>query len=362
MGLVVPAAGLIGTAGVGMARTWRDKLLAVPTFYKILAANSAIVVFGAVVGTLLTARVVATHGVRLELVVGLAVAGTILSVVVNMTVLHAAFAPLRSLERVLEEVRRGNVTARASRTALRDPVIDRMAETLNRMLDAVQSYNRQVKALSRQVLAAQEAERLRIARELHDETAQALTYMLMQLKVAQRSESSQHVKDTLEELHQLTLKTLEDIRRLALELRPAALDDLGLVAALEAHIADYGKRLGIPVSFQTAGMEERLAREVEVVVYRVVQEALTNIAKYAKASQVEVELKRDAGSGLSLRVKDDGKGFDLARLKNSRERGLGLFGMEERVSLVGGRIQWQSAPGQGTEVSVWIPTEPNEKG
>lgn len=338
-----------------MAKTWKDRLLALPTFYKILGANSAIVVVGAVLGTLLTARMAVTRGVRVELVAGLAIAGTILSVAVNMAVLRAAFAPLRSLERVLDEVRRGNLTARASRTALRDPDVEQMADTLNRMLDSVQSYSQQVKALSRQVLTAQEAERLRIARELHDDAAQALTYMLIRLKVAQRSDSPEEVRGTLEELHQLTLKTLDDIRRLALELRPAALDDLGLVAALETHVADYSKRVGIPVSFRVSGLEERLPREVEVVVYRVVQEALTNIAKYAHAAQVEVELARGAEGGLRLSVKDDGKGFDLAALKNSRTRGLGLFGMEERVSLVGGRIQWNSAPGKGTEVLAWIP-------
>mgnify|MGYP002153773051 CR=1 FL=1 len=342
-----------------MTRAWKNRLLAVPTFHKILGANSAIVAVGAVLGTLLTARVATTQGIRLELVLGLALAGTVLSVGVNMAVLKAAFIPLQSLERVLDEVRRGNLTARASRTALRDPDIERMAETLNRTLDAVQSYSGQVKALSRQVLAAQEAERLRIARELHDQTAQALTYMLIRLKVAERANPPAEVKEALEELHQLTLKTLDDIRRLAVELRPTALDDLGLVAALQNHIKGYSQRLGVPVDFTATGLEERLPKDVEVVVYRVVQEALTNVAKYAEATHVAVSLHRQGPpeEGLSLAVKDNGRGFDRAALKQSGNRGLGLFGMEERVHLVGGRIQWDTAPGRGTEVRAWIPLE-----
>lgn len=340
---------------MGTTKGWKEKLLAVPTFYKILAANSAIVVLGAIAGTYITSQVLTNSAGRIELVLLFALAGLALSLPVNAIVLRAAFMPLSGLGKVLAEVRHGNMGARVGSAPLTDPEIDRMADTLNKILDAVQAYNQQVNALSRQVLAAQEAERLRIARELHDETAQALTYMLLRLNMAKRAESSASTQETLEELHGLTTETLEGIKRLAVELRPAALDDLGLVAALEAHVKDYSKRVGIPVSFQATGLDERLPGNVEIVVYRVAQEALTNAAKYSEARNIEVALHCEPRSGLSLRVSDDGRGFDQEALKTSKNRGLGLFGMRERVHLVGGRIEWKTQPGHGTTVEARIP-------
>ncbi|MHB9144198.1 MAG: sensor histidine kinase [Symbiobacteriia bacterium] len=340
---------------MGTTKRWKEKILAVPTFYKILAANSAIVVLGAVLGTYITGQVLTNGTGRVELVLLFALAGLALSLPVNAIVLRAAFLPLSGLGRVLDEVRGGNMGARVGSAPLTDPDIDRMADTLNKILDAVQSYNQQVNALSRQVLAAQEAERMRIARELHDETAQALTYMMLRLKMAERTESSATTQEMLGELHGLAAKTLEGIKRLAVELRPAALDDLGLAAALEAHVQDYSRRVGTPVSFETSGLEERLPENVEIVVYRVAQEALTNAAKYAAANHIEVKLRCEAGKGLSLLVRDDGCGFDLEAARRSKTRGLGLFGMQERVHLVGGHIEWKSAPGKGTAVKAWIP-------
>lgn len=351
-----------GDPEVMETKDWKDRLLALPMFYKIFAANSAIVVVGAVFGTLITARVAGNTGASLALVLVFAMVGLLLSLTVNLLVLRAAFVPFDSLERVLDEVRHGNLAARVRRGTLSDPDIDRMADTLNQILDAVERYSQRVKDLSRQVLAAQEAERLRIARELHDDTAQSLTYMLLRMKVAERVDCAPAVQETLEELCQLATKTLEDIKRMAVELRPAALDENGLIAALEAHLREFQARVGTPVEFELDSLAERLPRDTEVVVYRVVQEALTNIAKYAAASRVEVKLHQERDGGLSLLVRDNGKGFDVEAARNSRSRGLGLFGMQERVELVGGRIEWRSVRGQGTEVRAWIPLTPGKGG
>src|SRR5207244_746141 len=163
----------------------RGRLLGLPIFYKVLVANCLIVVVGAVFGTKLTADSVHAHpdGSFVPLIVALALIGAGLSFAVNFLVLKAAFLPLLELERTVEEVRRGNLQARASPVLFTDPHIEQLAETLNAMLETVERYRGQLRELSSQVIAAQEAERKRIARELHDETAQALTSLLVGLRL-----------------------------------------------------------------------------------------------------------------------------------------------------------------------------------
>src|SRR5437762_6847602 len=150
------------------------------------------------------------------------------------------------------------------------------------MLDVLQDHRGLIQKRSEQVLAAQEDERKRIARELHDETAQALTTLLIRLKILEKARTAPEIRGQIDELRELTAETLEGVRKLAVELRPATLDDLGLVAALEGYTDSYGSRLPINVSFNAIGFDgrqDRLPPQVELVLYRVVQEALTNVAK-----------------------------------------------------------------------------------
>src|SRR5258708_19180393 len=168
------------------------------------------------------------------------------------------------------------------------------------MLDVLQDHRGLLQKMSEQVLAAQEDERKRIARELHDETAQSLTTLLIRLKILEKARTTSDMRGQIDELRELTAQTLEAVRKLAVELRPATLDDLGLLAALEAYAESYRSRLPIRVSFRSDGFgdgEGRLPPQVELVLYRVVQEALTNVAKHANAAAVEGELHRGSGEG-----------------------------------------------------------------
>jgi signal transduction histidine kinase len=144
---------------------------------------------------------------------------------------------------------------------------------------------------------------------------------------------------------------------MALELRPTMLDDLGLVAAVEAFARQFSHRTGIPVDVRMTRRPERLPPEVELVVYRVVQEALSNVARHSGASRAEVSLAADAAT-LAVTVADDGRGFDPPAALDSRQQSLGLFGMRERAALVGGRLTIESAPGRGTRVQLEIPVQP----
>ena len=333
-----------------------ERLRGVPLFYRVLLGNCLVVVLGAGMGTFLTIQFARLEpdASPLPLVGSFMVVGTALSLLVNYAVLKWSFQPLQGLERTALEVRRGNLSARAPVDASRDPLLQAFTVTLNAMLDTLERDRQQLKALSSQVIDAQEAERKRIARELHDETAQTLTSLLVRLRILERAADPVAVRACTAELRELTLKALEELRNMARELRPSTLDDLGLVAAAQSYTEHFAELVGFTVTFHTEGFSQRLAPHVELVLYRVIQEALTNVARHAGACHVEVWLTQDSTRAVAT-VRDDGLGFDVDAVLASKERGLGLFGMQERMALVGGRLQLSSWPGAGTLVRAEVP-------
>jgi len=200
----------------------------------------------------------------------------------------------------------------------------------------------------RRMFEGQELERRRLARELHDETGQALTSVLLGLKVV---ETSDDVPVALAALRELVVNTLQDVRRLAVELRPKALDDFGLLPAVERLVETFRAATGIEVQFESRLGEERLPAEVETTLYRVIQEALTNVAKHAAAQSVSVLLVRRAASATAV-IEDDGQGFTSA---DEAEGGIGLAGMRERLALLGGRLIIESDAATGTTVAAEVP-------
>lgn len=333
-------------------------LLGLPLFLKVLVANVIVVLLGVTLGTWFTLTFVASPaGLHWAAIAVMLVVGFASSVLINAAVLSLALQPLHALEKTVDRVAAGDVGARAQHVLFRDPDIERLGDTLNSMLDVLHEHRQQLQKMSEQVLAAQEDERKRIARELHDETAQALTTLLIRLKILEKARSDAEVRGQIDELRVLTAETLEAVRKLAVELRPATLDDLGLLAALEAYTESYRSRMPVRVTFQANGFEDRdrrLPPQIELVLYRVVQEALTNVAKHANAHAIRVELSRRPHEVLAS-VSDDGDGFSVEDMMRSRERGLGLFGMQERLSLVRGQLIIDSAPGRGTRVNARVP-------
>lgn len=210
--------------------------------------------------------------------------------------------------------------------------------------------------LLEQLITAQEDERKRISRELHDETGQSLTSLLVGLKLIDRAQSMEDVHKRVAEMHELTANTLQEVHKLSVELRPTLLDDLGLIAALRSYSKDFSQKHDVRVEFIASGFEERVPPLVEVAVYRVVQEALTNVAKYAKARTVTLTLKREE-TCLHVEVQDDGCGFDPEKLlaQKLKEHRLGLLGMQERVTLLGGTFSLQAAEGHGCRIAFDLP-------
>jgi signal transduction histidine kinase len=216
---------------------------------------------------------------------------------------------------------------------------------------AIELRQRVARDALQRVVTAQELERRRLARELHDETGQALTSILLGLRSVEEAGDAEAARAAVAEVRDLVRATLQDVRQLAVELRPKALDDFGLVAALERLTESFGEQTGIAVEFVPAMPEGRLTPEIETALYRIVQESLTNIVKHARAERVSVVLTRKADS-VSVVVEDDGVGFEPGR---AREDGLGLLGMRERVGLLGGRLAVESRPGAGTTFVAEVP-------
>jgi signal transduction histidine kinase len=203
----------------------------------------------------------------------------------------------------------------------------------------------------RRVVRAQEDERRRLARELHDETGQALTSILLGLKSLEDLDDVAALGQGVAALRERVVATLQDVRRLAVELRPAALDDFGLEAALERLTAGFAEQTGLKVELESRLQDDRLPEEVETVLYRIVQEALTNIVKHAQASRVSIVVTQKPGA-VGAVIEDDGRGFDPDQ---SVDGGIGLIGMRERVALLDGSMTIETAPGKGTTLVIEVP-------
>jgi two-component system sensor histidine kinase UhpB len=336
----------------------------IPLVYKALIANSAIVIGGALVGTWVTATYVSIHPDKSPFEVTLVVAslGTVVSVVTNFLLLKAALMPLEAMERTAQEIGSGNFSARVPHSPFFDAGTERLAHTMNQMLDmlaertrSIAQYSEQLQTLSARILRAQEEERKRIARELHDDTGQALTSIAIGLKVLQQQPSSDEIRTYVSELLALTHQALDGVHRMALELRPKTLDDLGLIPALRWHMGQWSRKLGIASALNVEGWTDRLPAHVETAIYRVIQEALTNVAKHSRATKVQVTLSK-ANGYLRAVVEDDGVGFEPSKLvEGTSFKSLGLFGMQERMALVGGSLKLESVPGKGTKVELRVP-------
>ncbi|MDQ3605330.1 MAG: histidine kinase, partial [Gemmatimonadota bacterium] len=332
-----------------------DALLRVPLFYKILLANALIVVLGTVTGTWITATYVRATptGSTLEVVGVLVLGGLVLSLLVNALILRLALSPLQLLEETAARVQRGEVDARAPLSPVADRELERLTRTFNGMLDSAALYRERLREVAARALSAAEEERKRIARELHDETAQMLAALLIRIRLVRIAGDPQATDALLEEMRGEIGASLEGIRRFSRGLRPPALDELGLAAAVESHARTLGESVGIEVRVESDAIAGLLTPEAELAVYRIVQEALSNVVKHSGADRARVTLRRHADA-FTATVDDPGRGFD-AREAIAGGQGLGLFGMRERAAYLGGRVEIESALGEGTRVKAIVP-------
>ena len=239
--------------------------------------------------------------------------------------------------------------------------IGSLGSALSEMSEELRQKGAMREQLLASVISAQEEERTRIARELHDETSQALTSLMVGLRLIEDTDDNDEIRQKVGELRALARHALAEVHNLAVGLRPSSLDDLGLVATLEQHVKDFSQSFGVKADFHAIGFDGlRLPPQTEITLYRIVQEALTNVAKHAGATEVSVLLEVRRPSIVAI-IEDDGRGFDVpgAPSASPGEQRLGLHGMQERASLIDGLLTIESAPGTGTAVFVGVPLKGN---
>jgi PAS domain S-box-containing protein len=287
---------------------------------------------------------------------------------------RVAVSDITALKRA-EEMQRLMEAQVAANRALKQEIVQRKAveralkkseRHVSQLLTRALQLQKQLQRLSRQILRAQEEERKRMSRDLHDDVAQVLTALSLHLAVLKKMTGSngRDFKSKIIQTQRLVEKSVDIVHRFAGQLRPPALDDLGLMPVLQSHVRDFAQRTGLAVHFTpfTHGRTELLDGDTRTVLYRVAQEALTNVAKHAQAGRVDVSIRklRDV---IRMEVKDDGKSFDVRGVLSGKGRkGLGLLGMRERVEMVGGRFAVESSPGKGTTVRAEIPFSKGKKG
>jgi two-component system sensor histidine kinase UhpB len=318
-------------------RRWLSSL---PLLWRVFGTNAVALVLAATALVLAPVTVSAPVSVS-ELVV--VVAGVIVLLGLNLLMLKPAFRPLDDLA---ETMRRHDPLAPGERVAVNgEPDIAAVATAFNDMLDRLEDERRES---ARQALRIQEGERRRIARELHDQVGQTLTGVMLQVEGI--AASAPDVRpEQLEELRETARRGIQDVRSIASRLRPEALEDLGLRSALSALATRFGERTHVRVDKRLEDTPS-LGEEDELVIYRVAQEALTNVARHADAKRVEVSLERHDGD-VVLTVSDDGRGLAAGSASSS----YGIHGMRERAMLAGGQISIDGAPGRGTVVRLSIP-------
>ena len=333
-----------------------------PTLYKILIGNSLVIAAGAIVGTAVTKRFIEQS--NFELAAIFVAAGITISIVVNYFILRTALRPVSMLRMTVDRVARGQPGARAAMDHIADPDLARLALALNNMLNRLdadarlnEENRRQLRALSAQVIKVQEEERKRIARELHDDTSQALATLDLNLERIQAALTDAAACERVAASRQLLQQTMDGLRKLVYDLRPTMLDDLGLLPAIRWYARTRLGTEGIQVHIETAECA-RLAPALETALFRIAQEGINNIAQHAVAHQAWVRLNCHNGQA-TLIVEDDGRGFDVDRMVGpGGEQGhLGLFGIQERVLLLGGSFSVDSAQGHGTRVIVTVPVD-----
>lgn len=326
-------------------------------FHRIVIGNSIIIVVGAIGGTLLT-RLLTDKAADLSLIIGFALAGTILSLLVNSWIIHSALKPLKELRQLVDQIQAGNSRLNIDSLQQVDPDLSQLARVLHSLLSQLEERNRQLHALSNRAITAQEEERKNIARSLHDDTGQALSMLIINL---QRLEDrlpldEAELRSKLEASRILASGILTELRKIVYGLRPTILDDLGLVPAIRWYARSVLETNGIQVRLSLPEEAVELSSHLSTTLFRIAQEAINNIMRHANASVAEISLFIEQGK-VHLKVQDDGQGFNPGQAAGQAVplQHLGLLGIKERATLVGGEVSIESVPGKGTCLQICVP-------
>lgn len=330
-----------------------------PILIRLLIGNAIVVFTGAVIGTVITRQFTSLNLV--ELILLFSGLGILFSLGMNYWVIHTAQIPLRELRLAVDRFKAGDKFITEMGLMSADPDIHRLVLAINSMLERLEYRTRLLSALSERTITAQEEERKRIARSLHDDTAQSLSTLIIQLERMETNTSKSPIPIatqlvSLRSARELATQILEDLRKNIWDLRPSILDDLGLCPAIRWLAGMNLGEAGIKVDFNLPPENIRLPAHLETTLFRVIQEAVNNVIRHSNAQHVIISLI-PGETRVCLEIEDDGRGFDAATIGEqaiARKR-LGLLGIQERTTLVDGVLRIESQPGTGTRVHVCVP-------
>lgn len=333
-----------------------QRLNRAPISIRLLIGNAVVVVLVTTGGIVLARTLSEVNPFVLALCVSLV--GILLTQLVSYFTIKIALGPLRDLRTVVEQVQVGNPSIPGQLIDSTPPDVQPLVVAIQSMLERLETYSDQLRALSERVISAQEDERKRIARGLHDDTAQALSSLIIQLERMEKSSPNDHarLKKRLGDARRLATLTLEDLRKIIYGLRPSMLDDLGLIPAIRWYARSVLDDANVNVQFDTPSKPMRLRPYLETLLFRIAQEGVNNVLRHSNARNVTIRLLHE-DSTVRLEVIDDGQGFDVSRSEGLAlpQKQLGLLGIRERMVLVGGEATIDSSPGRGTVLRVSMP-------
>ncbi len=333
-------------------------ILRVPLFAKLLVVDAIVAVSAVLAGAWVARRLAGqplallTEG-RLLLCAAIA---AVITIGVNAVIVRVALRPVRLLEATAARVAGGDLAVRAPASVFADRDFDRVVRTFNEALEAAEAQRLRTRAMASRSVHATEAERKRTASTLQDGVAQTLAALRLRLRLAARVRDPDVQRSEIEVVGAELAEAIEELRGVALALRPPALDVMGLGAAVETLARSVGREGQMRVEVQAEVGDRRVESAADLALYRILQEALSNVLRHANAATVRVRLRKRADGVAELTVEDDGCGFAWPE-GNGESVALGLLSMQERAAYVGGRVQIASTPGGGTRITAEIPLE-----
>ena len=335
---------------------YRQFMLRISIFNRVLIGNSLIIIFGAIAGTFFTRQLALLGDIRLIFLFSFV--GIIITLFVNYVIIKSALHPLRELVQALEQVGIEQIKIPEDLKRYEDKDIHRLVTTVEEMLVRLEKRTHQLKAISERAIHVLEEERVRIARSLHDDTAQTISMLIINLERIEKKipQDDSDLSRQVSESHKVATLLLENLRKVIWDLRPSILDDLGLIPAIRWYAQTNLKESGVQVEVGYSNELMRLPPYLETSLFRILQEAVSNILRHANAGKVTINLRLEDGC-VVLEVKDNGRGFDVKKTTGEAvtRKQLGLLGMQERVSLVNGTLKVESTPGEGTTLRIYVP-------
>jgi two-component system sensor histidine kinase UhpB len=333
------------------------RLKRTPIFYRIAIGNAVIIILGAVAGIILT-RILTNITATLWHFVVFASVGILISLALNIFILRVALQPLRDLRRTVNRIQAERATADQFIFTDTDPDIYQLTKALNSLITQLETSNQQLRMLSERAINAQEEERKRIARSLHDDTGQSISSLIINLEMLEKHlpTDDKETIDRLSTLRRMASTSLDGLRSIIYDLRPAILDDLGLIPAIRWFARTNLEVAGIQVDLEFPDDLPTLPQSINTTLFRITQEGVSNIIRHSQAKKACISLGIQENE-VYLKISDDGHGFDPAQLTTEaiHMQHWGLIGIQERIELVRGRMSIHSDPQHGTTLIINLP-------